>query len=80
MQTWYSTCYVQAFLDTCFRTCHNMQETKLQCEEKLTADLACVEDFEVEKLALSAFSLRKWCQELQLLVRFKLLWHSPHHA
>ena len=27
--------------------CHNMQETKLLSEEKLTEEAACVEDFEV---------------------------------
>ena len=27
--------------------CHCMQETKLQSEEKLTADIACVDCFEV---------------------------------
>ena len=43
-----------------------MQETKLQSEEKLTAELACVEDFEVDGLTTSAKSQRKMCREMQV--------------
>lgn len=57
-----------------------MQETKLQSEEKLTAELACVEDYEVDGLTTSANPQKKMCHELQASVRLKLLSQFSHHA